>query len=170
MSNTTPNGNSEIPLELKKILNSLSRNQQSFYNTSANKINFLKAIREERKKWKLAINVSFTVLTILVTIAINAVAKIFNNDEYINKFVLILNCIVFGIQAFTIISVPVNEGIFDDKTWTRVVWILIPTIIGILLAIFLGIYVLPASVTISWIVVGVLGSNLFLQAFEYFLE
>ncbi|CAG8687626.1 22872_t:CDS:1, partial [Gigaspora rosea] len=47
MSNTTPNGNSEIPLELKKILNSLSRNQQSFYNTSANKINFLKAIREE---------------------------------------------------------------------------------------------------------------------------
>ncbi|CAG8531838.1 7907_t:CDS:2, partial [Dentiscutata heterogama] len=43
---------------------------------------------------------------------------------------------------FTIISVPVNEGI----------------------------YVLSATVTISWIVVGVLGSNLFLQAFEYFLE
>ncbi|CAG8852510.1 13231_t:CDS:2, partial [Gigaspora margarita] len=110
-------------------------------------------IQEERKKWKLAINTSFTVLSILVTIAINAVAKIFNNDEYINNFVLILNCIVFGIQTFTIISVPVNEGIFDDKTWTRVMWILIPTIIGILLAIFLGIYVLPASVTISWIVV-----------------
>ncbi|CAG8457675.1 17317_t:CDS:2 [Gigaspora rosea] len=123
MSNNTPNRNSEIPLELKKYLNSLT-------------------IRKERKKWKLAINASFTVLTILVTIAINAVAKIFNNDKYINKFVLILNCIVFGIQAFTIISVPVNEGI----------------------------YVLPASVTISWIVVGVLGSNLFLQAFEYFLE
>ncbi|CAG8848811.1 1138_t:CDS:1, partial [Gigaspora margarita] len=49
--NSTPNGNSEISLELKKFLNGLSRNQKKFYDSSGDKINFLKAIQEERKKW-----------------------------------------------------------------------------------------------------------------------
>ncbi|CAG8568368.1 18233_t:CDS:2 [Cetraspora pellucida] len=170
--NDAPKQNGEQDHELttdwqEKYSKNLSPKQLALYNESKDKSNFLKGILDERIRWKFKINAFVTILSVSGTIAIDFVARFFPKDDNTNLFILILNCFVFGIQAFTVILAATNEDLFSSKTYGRAIIVFAPIIIGVVLATFLGIFILPPTITISWIAVGVLGSNLFLQAVEH---
>ncbi|CAG8753673.1 39179_t:CDS:2 [Gigaspora margarita] len=127
-----------LPPELQDMYNKLDRTMKERYRkckTKAEKIILLETTMHERKKGKYEISSVFIAISALIVTGITIVAKIFENETFIN-FIIIMNSV------------------------------LLPSCIGIILAALLGRYVVPLTVSISWIGVGVSISTLFLEIFE----
>ncbi|CAG8791330.1 10313_t:CDS:2, partial [Gigaspora rosea] len=138
----------------------LNQIQTEVYNNTQDYISFAEALAEERLKWRFRINAVLTIVSILITIAIDVNVKLIN-DEYIGKdfFILLLNCIIFGGLALNTLIKAAYEVLYSDRIFTSFS-LLFPLLIGTLLAIFLGIYFLPPPMTITWIFVGLIFSNI----------
>ncbi|CAG8700499.1 11498_t:CDS:2 [Dentiscutata erythropus] len=100
-----PANPSSLPKYLSRLTDSLTDTQSQIYdkhNTTLElQIAFLEAILEERNRMKTIIDLIVTLASTLVTIVINIIVGITKTDDPL--ILLLLNCIIFAMQAFTIV-------------------------------------------------------------------
>ncbi|CAG8554262.1 15558_t:CDS:2 [Funneliformis caledonium] len=123
------------------------------YNATSDKVWLLECILEERKKSEIAWElISVIVYSITVGVIAHINALYFKSDESTKYFVVILHGVYYAIK-FSIMGIKLErDGLIHNKV--NDIIILLPTIIGILLAVLLGVYILPSVITITFVNVG----------------
>ncbi|RHZ80268.1 hypothetical protein Glove_137g86 [Diversispora epigaea] len=143
--------------ELKEVYKKLDRRMRERYDkskTDEGKINILETTIHERKR-----GVIFIAISALSTIAITVTAIYIKDENSTKIFIITLNCIIFGAQTFILPLKLTREAFVNKSHVNLIIIVLSPTCIGIILAIFLGIFAISPTLAISWIGVGASISN-----------
>ncbi|CAG8601894.1 8294_t:CDS:2 [Diversispora eburnea] len=136
-----------LPNNLEKILNDLSQEQRLFYDElpKKSKPRFFEAVSEAVSK--------------AVSVAVSAEKK---------KGDFIVDLIVLTIITLSTLAISIFNKIYaENEDLTNKFAILLNSIVyvGLLLAIFLGLFLIPPIVTILWVAVGILYSGAFIKRY-----
>jgi len=91
----------------------------------------------------------YTITTIVVTF-VNA--RYFNSEDSTKTFVIIINSVYYGVKSIIVGIKLERDGLIYNKDNDLI--IISPIIIGIVIAILLGIFVVSPTITISFVNVG----------------
>ncbi|CAB4485261.1 hypothetical protein RhiirA1_533832 [Rhizophagus irregularis] len=164
--NILNNGNSpnnvQLSPDLQKVLDSLTPRQRMRYEASQSKIDILEIILDERNKsevwWELITVVIYAAITISLTV-VNA--RYFNTDDSTKAFSIIISCIYYMVKIIVMgIKVEIN-GFIYNKIYAFI--IIAPIMVGLLVAVTLGIYVQSPLITTKFINVGLEMSKVFIS-------
>ncbi|CAG8459502.1 7178_t:CDS:2 [Ambispora leptoticha] len=163
--------------QVLKVYNGLSRTQRTTYNTLDDqaKSAFLYGIAEEKKKPRHYLNLLYAVINLLSVIGFNIWShyqrrdslkdfiKCYNLEQDFTKcwsnykpeqdVILYQLCILFGTHIGMVFITAIIEGLFNKF---QVLFIIVPIITGIGLAIAGGLIWTLASTAISFVEVGIL--------------
>ncbi|CAG8437587.1 11907_t:CDS:2 [Funneliformis mosseae] len=148
-----PNVGGQLTPELQKILDSLTPRQRRRYDNSNQNVELLEMIRDERQKSEISWEIVSVAIYIIITVAITlANALYFKSDKSTKNFSLIINSVYYGTK-FDIMGIKVEiDGTIYNKNFAFI--ISIPIMLGLLIAVILGVYVQSPVITVNFVNVG----------------
>ncbi|GBB97993.1 hypothetical protein RclHR1_03110025 [Rhizophagus clarus] len=151
------NGNN-IPYHLRRTYESLTRRQREIYDalpTRESKILNLETLIEERKKSEIGSEVmSCVIYTFITCLIISIYGFYFKSEEESTKYFIVLLNSIYYLAKILILGITMERlGIlYNNKVRF---YTAIPNIVCTSLAIFLGIFVLSPTISISLVNVGI---------------
>ncbi|CAG8526090.1 6161_t:CDS:2, partial [Funneliformis mosseae] len=149
-------GQTQLSPEFQKVLASLTPEQRRNYNTCATnqeKVRMLRVILADRKKsetfWEMTSIFVYAIVTISICVGS---AVYFSSEESTKNFGITLNCVYYSIKFILLMVKLERTGIIYNKLHDLI--IIIPPLLGISLAVVLGLYVQQLTLTINFINLG----------------
>ncbi|CAG8761969.1 6969_t:CDS:2, partial [Funneliformis caledonium] len=146
-------GQPQLSPEFQKVLASLTPEQRRDYNTCATnqeEVRMLRVILADRKKsetfWEMTSIFVYAIVTISICVGS---AVYFSSEESTKNFGITLNCVYYSIKFILLMVKLERTGIIYNKLHDLI--IIIPPLLGISLAVVLGLYVQQLTLTINFI-------------------